>query len=288
MNIQLRIAARTARGLVRPNNGDVFLATDLTRGENSTTPRWAGRMTLGDRGALLAVADGKGQAGDVASSLVVSALAEAMASQDCELPSCESLTGAVEDAHRLAWTQTCQQGIEMGATLAAAYVRGPTLSVVEVGDSRAYLIREGQITRLARTPSSVRVSASEGRPVPVGNARGLPFRNVILQALGTCPEAAVFASGLVLRHRDYLLLCSDGLSCEVPELEIRDLVLDSPGVDIAADRLVDFANECGGCDNTTVLLAGVWCPKERIRETGSAGRSGDGWSSLTQPCESTR
>ena len=271
MKIQLRIAARTTPGLVRAQNGDVFLATDLTRGESSATPRWAGRMTIGSRGALLTVADGEGHAGEVASSLVVSSLAEALASQYAGRPSHERLTGAVEDAHRLAWAQTCQQGIEMGATLTAAYVRGTTVSVVEVGDSRAYLIRSGEMARLTRSASAVRVPRARGAPL-AGDAPGLPFRNVILQALGACPEAAVFTSGLTLRHGDCLLLCSDGLSCAVPETEMLRLVLTAPSVDVAADRLVDLANDCGGSDSTTVLLAGVSCREESARVTGRAAR----------------
>ncbi len=124
----------------------------------------------------------------------------------------------------------------------------------------------GGLPGSSRDPSSVGVPAVAGRPAVFADAEGLPFRNVILQALGACPETAVFTSGLALRHGDCLLLCSDGLSCQVPEVAMTDIVLTSHTLDAAAGRLVDFANECGGADDdTTVLLAGVWCPPETIR-----------------------
>jgi protein phosphatase len=221
------------------------MAADLTRGENSSSPQWAGRITLGARGALLAIADGRGEEADIASSLVVSSLAEALASEYTSCSRHERLTGALEDAHRLPWAQTCRQGIDMGATVAAVYIRGRAASIIEVGASRAYLVRGKEIDRLTRF----------GRASPPPDEL-LPFRNMALQAVGSS-ENALCTSACELRDDDHLLLCSDGVCREVPELEMRDVVLGEPSRLVAAARLVRMASRHGRPDDATVLVAKV-------------------------------
>jgi serine/threonine protein phosphatase PrpC len=148
----------------------------------------------------------------------------------------------------------------MGATLTAGYVRSYERSaaayVAEVGDSRAYLIRAGRITQLTRDQSYVQMLIDAGA-VDAERAQALPFRNVILQAMGHQPRVAVALGRLDLRLLDCLVLCSDGLSAELSDDEIRRTILTSPDLALAAERLVDLANARGGRDNTTVLLIGV-------------------------------
>jgi serine/threonine protein phosphatase PrpC len=258
MSLHLRVAARTDVGRIRPRNEDAFIAIDLTRGDTSATPRWTGRFEVGPRGALLAVSDGMGgaQSGDVASALVLSSLAQALASPPEPMTSHVQITTAVNDAHRSVWAEACARGIEMGATLTAVYVHGARAYVAEVGDSRAYLIRNGRIVQLTRDQSYVQMLIDRGA-VTEQDAQDLPFRNVILQAMGYQRSVKVALGRLELRRRDCLLLCSDGLSNEMSDREIRDLALASKDLPQAADRLVDLANERGGRDNETVVLVGV-------------------------------
>jgi serine/threonine protein phosphatase PrpC len=258
MSLHLRVAGRTDVGRVRNRNEDAFIAMDLTLGDASAAPRWSGRIEVGPRGALCAVSDGMGgaESGDVASALVLSSLAQALASPPEPVTSHVQLTTAVKDAHRSVWSEACARGIEMGATLTAVFVRGSAAYVAEVGDSRAYLLRNGRITQLTKDQSYVQMLVDQGA-VAADEAQDLPFRNVILQAMGYQRRLRVALGRLDLRQRDCLLLCSDGLTNEVPDRQIRDVVLGSPDLSRAADRLVDLANEHGGRDNETVVLAGV-------------------------------
>ena len=258
VELYLRVAARTDRGHVRLVNEDAFVAANLTRKERSSMPRWTGRIEVGDRGALLAVADGLGgaEAGELASALVVSSLTSALEAADERRDSQGKLAGAVKDAHDTVWGEASARSIKMGATLTALYVRGTAAYVAEVGDSRAYLIRAGRMTQLTKDQSYVQMLVDSG-VVRADDAESLPFRNVILQAMGHQPRLAVALGRLELRRRDCLLLCSDGLSNELSDGEVRALVLGSPDLVLATDRLVELANGRGGRDNVTVVLVGV-------------------------------
>src|SRR5580704_10451976 len=185
MNMHLRIAARTDVGRVRRRNEDAFVAADLTRNVRSAMPRWSGRLEVGSRGGLVAVSDGMGgaQAGDRASALVVESLTQALASQAGRDTSDAEITDAVQDAHRTVWNEGCARGIQMGATLTALYVRGMAAYVAEVGDSRAYLMRAGRMTQLTKDQSYVQMLVDSGVVEP-DQAQSLPFRNIILQAMG--------------------------------------------------------------------------------------------------------
>ncbi|HLK36843.1 MAG TPA: protein phosphatase 2C domain-containing protein [Polyangiaceae bacterium] len=258
MNIQLQVAARTDIGQVRIKNEDAYVAVDLTTGTASSMPDWQGTLQLGAQGLLLAVSDGMGgaQAGEVASGLVLSSLAESLASKPVGRSSSEQIIGAVEEAHHAVWQDACAQGMKMGATVTAVYIRGGAAYVAEVGDSRAYLIRAGRITQLTKDQSYVQLLVDAGA-VRSEDAQLLPMRNVILQAMGHQPTVSVALGRLELRHLDCLLLCSDGLSTKVSDDALRDVVLTSPDLESAAKTLIDLGYRRGGEDNATVLLAGV-------------------------------
>jgi serine/threonine protein phosphatase PrpC len=258
MGLHLRVAARTDIGRVRQRNEDAFIAADLTRGIYSPMPRWAGGIEVGERGALIAVSDGMGgaEAGDVASKLAIASLSRALASESGPRTSQAQIEDAVEGAHRTVWAEGCARGVQMGATLTAVFVRGAAAYVAEVGDSRAYLVRAGRMMQLTKDQSYVQSLVDAGAVDPE-QAQTLPFRHIILQAMGHQPELKVALGRLDLRRMDCLLLCSDGLSGELSDAELRDVVLGSGDLTIATDRLVDLANERGGRDNTTVVLVGV-------------------------------
>jgi serine/threonine protein phosphatase PrpC len=256
--LYLRVAGRTDTGRVRQRNEDAFIAMDLTRGDASTAPRWAGRFEVGRRGALVAVSDGMGgaQCGDVASALVLSSLAQALAASPTSTTTSHAqIATAVQNAHQSVWAEGCARGIEMGATLTAAFVHGSRAYVAEVGDSRAYLIRNGGITQLTHDQSYVQMLLDHGA-VDENAAQDLPFRNVILQAMGHQSQIKLALGRLDLRRRDCLLLCSDGLSNAMSDREMGEVILSSSDLQQATDRLVNLANERGGRDNETAVLVG--------------------------------
>ncbi|MFD1594441.1 PP2C family protein-serine/threonine phosphatase, partial [Haloplanus litoreus] len=138
----------------------------------------------------------------------------------------------------------------MGTTLVAAAVRDGEATVVNVGDSRAYHVTETTIDRITVDQSVVRNLIEEGVIDPEA-ADDHPQRHVLAQALGTSDDVDPDVYDRSVRGT--LLLCSDGLTEEVPESAIKAAVVDA-SLDGAVDRLVDAANENGGSDNVSVVL----------------------------------
>lgn len=256
--MNLTVCAQTDIGLVRSSNEDAFVVADLTGGSLLEQQRSA-RFEVGRRGVLLAVSDGMGghQAGEVASALVVESLRRAMASHQGGEPSDALLEKATVQASREVWQAAHYPGREnMGATLTAMFIHGKTAYIAEVGDSRAYLLRGGQIAQVTRDQSYVQFLIDSGA-MSAGQAKNSGFGNVILQAMGSKADVSVALGKLDLRQRDCLLLCSDGLSNRLSPDEIRQVVLTSSRLDIACARLIEAAKQRGGEDNITAIVAGV-------------------------------
>jgi len=143
----------------------------------------------------------------------------------------------------------------MGATLTGAAIKGDKLDLVQVGDSRAYVMR-GQQIRLATKDQSLVQQLVDVGQISEEEAETHMFRNVILQALGAQTELAPATARIQIRQGDVLLLCSDGLSGKLRNEEIRQIVSDSNNdLSAACKALVDEANHRGGEDNITVVLA---------------------------------
>jgi serine/threonine protein phosphatase PrpC len=195
-------------------------------------------------------------AGEVASARTIASLVQALESAPSGTPSRDDISGAVDAANQNVWAEACNRGIDMGATLTAIYLRGTAAYVAEIGDSRAYLVRAGRITQLTKDQSYVQLLVDAGAVTPQ-QAKDSADRNVILQAVGNQPKVSLALGRLELRQLDCLLLCSDGLTGEIGDDVLRDVILSSPDLPTARDRLVDLANERGGEDNTTVVLGGV-------------------------------
>ena len=253
----LSVAAQTDIGKVRGKNEDAFVVADLTGGAllDATLHK---RFDVGERGVLLAVSDGMGgaQAGEVASALVVETLTRALAAAEPGTPQDALMHDAIQHAHKAVWDTAKRESKKMGATLTAVYVDKGQAYIAEVGDSRAYLIRKGSMCQLTHDQSMVQMLVDTGIIEP-DQAEHSPIRNVILQAMGNQPNVKVALGKLELRDRDCLVLCSDGLTGCVHDDEIRDLVLASGRPEVAAKQLIDLANERGGKDNITVVVAGV-------------------------------
>lgn len=257
----VRVVAASHVGRVRSANEDDFAVVDLDRGK-VVAGATLERLDLGRRGVLCAVSDGMGGAldGAVASKKTIEALVRALEESDPDEPAREALERATHDAHRFVWDASCRRGqsgrSRMGATLTAALVRDERAYLAQVGDSRAYLLRQGRMTQLTSDQTMVQALLDQGLMKPEDAAHS-PFRNILTQAMGHQEDVKVTMSEVDLRDRDCLLLCSDGLTNELSEDEIRDAVLTSMRLDVAAARLVDLANAHGGRDNVTVVLAGL-------------------------------
>jgi PPM family protein phosphatase len=223
---------------------------------------------------LFVVADGMGghAAGEVASRLAVAAIADFIASTrrdseitwpyeyDLSMPmEGNRLRTAIRLANqRILDTISQKKDLEgMGTTLVGAMVNGHHAFVGHVGDSRAYLIRDGAITQITSDHSWVNEQVKLGF-LSKSDANRHPFRNVVTRALGSREDVMVDISEHTLRPGDFLLLCSDGLNTMVDDETIVRTVLEHAGdVDAAASSLVTQANENGGEDNITVILIKV-------------------------------
>jgi serine/threonine protein phosphatase PrpC len=258
MTVSLTVYGQTDIGLVRKSNEDSFVIGDLTGGSLIQEQHIA-QFEVGHRGLLLAVSDGMGghQAGEVASALVVESLRRSMASQAGGGTSDALLEKATLQANREVWQAAHYPGREhMGATLTALFVHDKTAYIAEVGDSRAYLLRGGQIAQVTRDQSYVQLLVDSGA-ISAAQAKDSHLSNVVLQAMGLKPEVSAALGKLDLRQRDCLVLCSDGLSNKLSADEIRQVILASTGLNAACTRLIDEAKRRGGEDNITVIVAGV-------------------------------
>ena len=248
---------QTDRGRVRPANEDAFVIADLSTDVTAAPP--GPRIEVGRRGVLLAVSDGMGgaEAGEVASALVIESLQEHL-DDDCRASDLlEAVKCAVEQANRdvvVAARETGQKG--MGATLVAVVVHGTLAHIASVGDSRVYLMRDGEMRQITKDQSYVEMLVEAGM-ITREEAEHSPYRNVILQAMGHRPEVTAALQRLSMRRGDVFLLCSDGLSNKVADDEMMRIIGEGPSHDRACARLVDLANERGGEDNITIIIAEV-------------------------------
>lgn len=244
-------------GVVRKNNEDSFLIADLERGEEADRP-WH-EAAVGARGVLLAVSDGMGgaAAGEIASAMTVGSLRQWLGEDHQGVGTQVLIKEAVEEANRSVFDAAQDSERRgMGATLTAILVRGSIAHIAEVGDSRAYLIRAGRIRQVTRDQSYVQLLVEQG-VVTREQAEKSPHRNVILQAMGHRGDVVVALGRLELRAGDTFVLCSDGLSGKISEAEMREIVESSTDFPEAATRMIAIANERGGEDNITVILAQV-------------------------------
>ena len=203
---------------------------------------------------LFAVADGMGgaKAGEVASAVAVEAVEGATESGE----SAETeLANIVRQANRriydLAVADESRRG--MGTTLTLAKVHGDEVSLAHVGDSRAYLLRGGELEQLTRDHSLVAELERSGQITPEA-AEHHPQRSIITRALGPEPDVEVDTYTLAGRDGDTFLICSDGLTSMISDDEVASILRSAGSLDEAADELVRAANQSGGKDNITVIL----------------------------------
>jgi len=229
------------------------------------------------RGVLLVVADGMGgsRAGEVASRLAVeTVLGVYRSAEDEDVP--VVLRRAVEEANRVVHGESVARPDlhGMGTTCTAVVVRGHEAWLAHVGDSRAYLLRQGAIEQLTRDHSLVAQLVRENQ-LTREEARTDPRRNVVTRSVGVAPEVEVDVEAFpqALRPGDTLLLCSDGLHGLVNDEELAETG-SGPDLERSCRELIALARERGGPDNITVLLARLEEPKRRAaNRTGTQARA---------------
>ncbi len=281
--VEVSVWGRTDVGQVRSENQDAFIVAEL-RGSSENdgfllgpdSPELAeggeARVSLGTKGLLLLVADGMGGAagGAVASRLAASVITETLEAawgrERVQTPArfAQHLHEAVEEANRRVHERASQRPelAGMGTTATVAGILDGVVYLAQVGDSRAYLIREGEMVQITRDQSMVQELVEQGA-MTREEAEKSVHRSVLLQALGTEPHVDVALTYHQLRRGDELVLCSDGLTGPVDDAEIVRTVGDASTPAAACDELVALANERGGPDNISVVVA-------RIHGTGVA------------------
>jgi len=214
---------------------------------------------------LLAVADGMGPGGDVASEAVIDALRpleSAQTSGDLLNALSDAVSAATASLRSL--SESDPEFATSGSTLTAMLLSGSQLALVHIGDTRAYLLRDGGLFQITHDHSVVQSMIDAGRLTP-DEAASHPQRSMLLRALAAsgdrAPSAEAGTPDLSLhdaRAGDRYLLCSDGLTVAVPVAVIRETLLDpgSSPADVVA-RLIALANEAGGPDNIACVVADV-------------------------------
>lgn len=236
-------------GRQRQHNEDTFLVQDGTR--------------------LFVVADGMGghAAGEVASRIAVDSISEFIVhtvEDDGTWPHAYNeqfnrSTNRLIAAVKLANTRVVEAMKKdarlrgMGTTVVGCLAGDHTMSVAHVGDSRAYMIRDGQLSRITNDHSWVFEQVQAGM-LTEAEAEKHPLRNVITRALGGSLSVVPDASEIACKPGDTYLLCSDGLTGMVPEDEILRIVVGTDDLGAACQQLIDQANERGGVDNITAVL----------------------------------
>ena len=228
-------AAITDRGRKRPSNEDAF-AYSLEDG-------------------VFVVCDGMGgaAAGEVASSIAVKEALRAFSSRSAPFPGLaeEAVNTANEAVFGRAQSDVQLSG--MGTTMVALVVRGAEAWVINVGDSRSYRVRDGILEQLTLDHSLVEEQVRHGLMTPSDALRS-PFRNVITRALGTQSSVIGDCFQLEAVAGDIFLLCSDGLTREVPDEEIQAILIAGGSLEERANKLIAAANNNGGNDNITCIL----------------------------------
>lgn len=242
-------AGATDVGCVRDHNEDSF--------------------AIAERHRLCVVADGMGghELGEVASKLAADAVVgyydrteatsqtTAVVAGESLAAASERLVAAIEFANRLVFQMAVKQRKVMGTTIVAAHIVDHTMCIAHVGDSRAYLIREGSIAQLTRDHSALedfKQARPDASPEEIEN---FPYRNVIMRALGTSPLVQVDSASLVVVPGDVVLLCCDGLSNKVSDGGMIRILSRERDLQSAAFALILAANDAQADDNVTAVLA---------------------------------
>jgi serine/threonine protein phosphatase PrpC len=228
-------------GLVREHNEDNFLFHEL------------------GSGALFVVADGMGghDAGEVASKIAVDTVVREVREGAARNKDAQRLIAhAVQQANAAVRREGASRGSNMGTTLSAAFIKGGTAYIANVGDSRTYWMENGSITQITEDHSLVAKLVSAGK-MTKAEARNHPKSNLLYRTIGTDDNVKVDTFRVDLKKNGKLLLCTDGLWGMVPDEEIHRVFATEEDIKKACVRLVQAANAAGGQDNITAIVVKV-------------------------------
>ena len=230
-SMRVETGALTHVGKVRSNNEDSHLAREES--------------------GLWVVADGMGghEGGEWASAKIVEELGDLVLPADFD-QACEKIAGAIHSANSAIYRKAVQRGRQMGSTVVALFVRGNRFLVFWVGDSRAYLLRDGKLLRINRDHSQIQEMLDRGL-ISAQDAAGHPMSHVLARAVGVVETMELDSRTGEIEAGDIFLLCSDGLHGFVPESEIARVLRGSP--DESSEQLVQLTLERGAPDNVTVI-----------------------------------
>lgn len=240
-DITVEYTLRTDTGLMRKNNEDAVKCINF----NSD-----------DKGFLAIVADGMGghKSGEVASKMATEIIPEVYYQSDSAIPA--ALQEAFKAANNaiLEKSRSSSQYNGMGTTCTALAIVGDKAFFAHVGDSRLYLFRDNELIQLTKDHTIVQKMIDEGT-LSKAQARDYPQKNVIWQAMGTknTIDIQVNRKALPVKENDRFLLCSDGLTDMVDDMEIAQ-ILKMPSLNMAASCLVAMAKDKGGHDNISVIV----------------------------------
>lgn len=268
--IQVEACGRTDTGRKRSNNQDSMLVADLSvvdgysiDGDASAASQ-PGHFPLGEYGALLLVADGMGgaAAGDVASRLAVAHIRDQFAwgANGAQAPDAQAFTDRLRESLETANAKIHAEALRdsryygMGTTATMAGLLAGNAYFAQVGDSRAYLIRDAVAVQVTRDQSLVQELVDAGN-MTEEEAERSEHSNKILQALGAAPSVGVVLTHHPMRRGDTILLCSDGLTRVVRKEEIGEASLHASNTATLCQGLIDLGNSRGGPDNITVVAA---------------------------------
>ena len=266
-------AACTDTGRVRKHNEDfvAYRVPDEETGEAAY-------------GALFVVCDGVGGnvAGEVASEHAGRRILVEYYQAPVDQPPLARLGEAIQRANQEIFHENRDQpeGRRMTTTAVTAVILGPHLFLAHTGDSRAYLVRDGHIAPVTRDHSWVAEMVRSGDLTPA-EAEAHPWRNRITRALGMSESVDVEQRSIEVLQGDVVILCSDGLTRHIDNQEILRFVTHHPSSD-AAQRMIDLANERGGTDNISVIIAELLSPEAASeRKRTHQGHNEQDWSSVS-------
>ena len=261
--VVIQVFAQTDVGRTREHNEDSYIVANLSGGEPLRFERLV-EQPADSTATLFMVADGMGgaAAGEVASATAVDVvlrhLREGLTGRGALTP--DELVTELSKAADVANWSIFQHAVSrpelrgMGTTATIAALLHDTLYLAQVGDSRAYLVRDGVATQLTKDQSLMQKLIEAGE-LTEEQASHSERRNIILQALGPEPNVKLDLTFQKLRRGDVLILCSDGLSGLVRAEQIAQVVNEELDLSVACDRLIAMANDLGGPDNITVVAA---------------------------------
>ena len=271
----VEIHATSHVGRVRRGNEDNYLLLNIANSRSWTSEQADGEFVIESQkfdvdpnGVVLAVSDGMGGAlaGEVASKMAVETVCDRLLTEDTEqtltpegyhYDLISKLYNATVHANYLVHQQgrTDPQFQGMGATFTGIGLTPEGVDIIQVGDSRAYLVRNGKIYQVTKDQSLVQ-QLIDAQQISAEEAETHTLKNVILQALGAQNEIYPVSARLTANQNDVLLLCSDGLSNKVSAANMQKHVVENiDKLEQACAELVKEANENGGEDNITVILA---------------------------------